>query len=463
MAYVSTAQIKRTLNLSIDYAAGHKKEGGAVFATLSSGINCTVKTAYEVSRALELFSKATRGQKRIRTKDGEEVVGWHFQQDFKESPEELDPETAHEIGVRLAEELFGENFPCVVGTHRNTGHVHNHIIIGAWGMDGKKHNNSNGFYQKLRETSDRLCGEYGLHVLEETRKVSLARWRDETGGAHSFEPTARKAKAREKKRYAKAGDYRDTGAYETRETARAANAGRIQGDIDRLVSEAGSYEQLLDMLRGMGYEIRDKNAGGGWLKNISFKAPGQGRATRDCKLGDGEYYTRASLEKTIEALATRRLAAELAAAAGEAGAPPEEPDITGKWQAAKAAANGAPAAGGGAARLIKLTVLYGDGAAKSYQKLPAAERRQYRARKLTDRINASIRSLTVIGENGIASAGDLAARTRELRGKKEAGTITAEETRKLADYRHVAANLRRIERKGKGGQHPKEEGGKRGR
>ncbi|MCL2052103.1 MAG: relaxase/mobilization nuclease domain-containing protein [Lachnospiraceae bacterium] len=327
MAYVSTGKITKTLGRAFSYASGHKEtKDGKRSPTLSTGINCTASSAYKVSRALELKSKALRGERATQAKDGEEIFGWHFQQNFLEPAAVLSPETAHEIGIKLAEELF-PGFPAVVGTHTNTSHVHNHIVIGAWGMDLKKHNNSNRFYQSLRAASDRLCEEYGLNVLGATKKVRLVKWENEAGETRYFEPTERKARERKKKEFARPGDYRDTEAFKEKNALRGTNASVIEKDIDGLIGSASSYEQLLSKLRAKGYEIRDKNASGGWLKHISFKAPGQGKGTRDSSLGDGEYYTREALEKTINLLAVPSLGKELNNAAAIDTAPAPAPAI----------------------------------------------------------------------------------------------------------------------------------------
>ena len=44
---------------------------------------------------------------------------------------EVDAKTAHEIGVKLAKELFEDRFEVVVATHLNTKHFHNHFVINA--------------------------------------------------------------------------------------------------------------------------------------------------------------------------------------------------------------------------------------------------------------------------------------------------------------------------------------------
>lgn len=51
---------------------------------------------------------------------------YHAYQSFK--PGEVDADTAHKIGVALAEELWGDRFQVVVATHLNTNHIHNHFV-----------------------------------------------------------------------------------------------------------------------------------------------------------------------------------------------------------------------------------------------------------------------------------------------------------------------------------------------
>ena len=41
---------------------------------------------------------------------------------------EIPPEQAHEIGMKLAEELWEDKFQVVVTTHLNTDNLHNHFV-----------------------------------------------------------------------------------------------------------------------------------------------------------------------------------------------------------------------------------------------------------------------------------------------------------------------------------------------
>ena len=120
-----------------------------------SGINCKAENAFQEMH----FVKEVYGKK-----DG--ILAFHAEQSFKEG--EVTLELAHEIGVRLAEEMWGERFQVVVTTHLNTKHIHNHFVLNSVSFkDGKKYYSNRENTALLRRTSDELCEEYGLSVLEE--------------------------------------------------------------------------------------------------------------------------------------------------------------------------------------------------------------------------------------------------------------------------------------------------------
>lgn len=93
------------------------------------------------------------------------IVAIHGYQSFEE--EEVLPSTAHEIGVKLAKELWGDRFQVIVATHLNTDHVHNHFVINSVSFkDGLRFHMCTARYQEMREVSDRLCREYELSVID---------------------------------------------------------------------------------------------------------------------------------------------------------------------------------------------------------------------------------------------------------------------------------------------------------
>ena len=137
------------LGLPSDHFATEEKK----FVT---GINCTPENANEVMLTL------------LEGTSPSEIQAYHGYQSFK--PGEVDADTAHAIGIQLANELWGEDFPIIVATHIDRGHVHNHFCIPATGFSGKRYHDCNATYKLMRDTSDRLCSEYGLSVIENPSK-----------------------------------------------------------------------------------------------------------------------------------------------------------------------------------------------------------------------------------------------------------------------------------------------------
>ncbi len=248
-----------------------------------------------------------------RSKSGKEPLMYHVYQCFKNH--EVDPDTANEIGRKLANELFG-NFMAIVCTHTNTSNIHNHILISAWDMQGKKYNNCLTNTRKIRKVSDRLCKEYGLNVLEATRDLKLINYKDSKGNHHSYEPTPRKnelIKLREDKKISldDISSYRNSDAYLISEEKKKTNRQEIQDDIDVLLVECASFEELVARLREQGYEVHDKKKNGEYLKHISYRAPLHEKATRDSSLGDGIFYLRVNLQKYLEKQYKKRNVAEV--------------------------------------------------------------------------------------------------------------------------------------------------------
>ena len=311
MAYTQIHAITKTLNYAINYGVEDKTKlitddvqdaithiekdmdgNSVIYKTKTSTIGCNAENA---DKAFTYIRNIHEGKKRNKYKeDGNENIAWHCIQTFNEK---IESNTANEIGKKLAEECF-YGHQCVISTHTNTDHTHNHIIFNAWAVaDGKKYNDCNETKRNIRRVSDRLCEEYGLHILEETREFKTVKWIDDKGRRRFFEPTKRKDKIR-RGEYSDANDYRNSEAYNISENYKRTNRETIKSDIDRLLPEAKSYEELLSLLRGFGYEIKDKKVNGDWLVYISFKAPMQEAGTRDYKLG--EEYTRESLTSKIE-------------------------------------------------------------------------------------------------------------------------------------------------------------------
>ena len=122
--------------------------------TYVSGLNCFPGTAAAEMNAVKKHFGKTGGR-----------VAYHAYQSF--APGEVTPSQAHQIGVQLATELWGDRFQVVIATHLDRGHLHNHFVLNSVSFsDGKRFHSDTAFLHRLRDASDRLCREYGLSVIE---------------------------------------------------------------------------------------------------------------------------------------------------------------------------------------------------------------------------------------------------------------------------------------------------------
>lgn len=139
----------------LHYAENDKKTiNGEEKICFVSGVNCNADTAFD-----EMISV----QKRYGKTDGN--VAYHAYQSFKTG--EVTPELCHQIGVKLARKMWGNDYQVIIATHFNTGTYHNHFVVNSVNMwTGKKFNCNEGVYWKFRALSDELCAEHNLTVIK---------------------------------------------------------------------------------------------------------------------------------------------------------------------------------------------------------------------------------------------------------------------------------------------------------
>ena len=150
------------------YAQNPSKTADGQFVTV---INCQKDIALQQM----ILTKQCYGKE-----DG--YIAWHGYQSFK--PGEVTPEQCHALGVELARQMWGDRFQVIVTTHLDKNHLHNHFCINSVSFkDGGKYNFSKKELKRLRDTSDRLCREHGLSVVEHPHKApSWQVWLDEQAG-----------------------------------------------------------------------------------------------------------------------------------------------------------------------------------------------------------------------------------------------------------------------------------------
>ncbi len=187
------------------------------------------------------------------------IVAIHGYQSFEE--EDLTPDEAHEIGVALARELWGDRFQVVVATHVNTKHVHNHFVINSVSFkDGRRFHMCTDRYMEMKEASDRLCREHALSVIEHTsgRSMSYYCWKMEKNGMPTRYSVARQA-------------------------------------LDEAISRSVNMEELQYELRALGYSSQFSPNRRYW----TITTPGGAKPIRTYRLGE-EYTRERILERIYE-------------------------------------------------------------------------------------------------------------------------------------------------------------------
>ena len=270
MATTKIWDIKGRLDTLINYAANPEKTDGKNYSESSiqalynvmnyasddyktekrmfvSAVNATPDTAWH---------KMQQTKKRFRKSDG--IVAFHAIQSFK--PGEVTPELAHEIGKRLAKEMWGDRFEVVIATHLNKEHLHNHFVINSVSfLDGKKYYDNTANYNRLKRLSDSLCEEYNLSVIRNPKSK----------GKHYAEILAEK------------------NGYPT-------IRGQIKDELDELIKASYTYKDFWKILRERGYEVKDTG------KYIALKPAYSQRYIRLKSLGDN-YSEEAIKERIIKA------------------------------------------------------------------------------------------------------------------------------------------------------------------
>ena len=183
-------------------------------------------------------------------------LAYHGYQAFLEGDGQISVKTAHEIGVRLAQEVWGDRFEVVVATHLNTGHYHNHFCLNSVSFaGGYKYHDTKEDIRRMRDTSDAICRAYGLSVekapkIDQNKRRNYSEWKDKR---------------------------------EDKVTLRSI----VKADIDAAIAYSRSEEEFVSVMRSMGYKFIIKTETGKYLKYAKLRLPNSDRCVRLESLGPG--------------------------------------------------------------------------------------------------------------------------------------------------------------------------------
>ena len=226
---------------------------------LITGINCVPQFA------LQEFMNT----KRLHKQNGGRMY-YHMVQSFPKD-ENITPETAHEIALKLAETIPG--FEIVVATHCDADHVHSHFVINSVSYEtGKKYHSDQQSIHALWDASDKLCLQYGLSVIKR-KQTNEHRMND-----------------REYRSYMRGNSWKMA----------------LEIAIDDCMTLAYNREHFMQLMEWRGYEVTWSDT----RKNITYSTP-QGYKCRDRKL-NGRKYLKEEMEYEFDLRKKicRRLAGE---------------------------------------------------------------------------------------------------------------------------------------------------------
>ena len=255
MPILKSINIHSTVERSLAYILNPAKQDDLIY---NNAMNCIPdpKCAYLAMKLVyEQFSGYKFDEPPLKQGKGR-VKAIHYIQSF-DPKDNISPELAHKIGRTFARKAFGDNCQLVIATHLDKDHIHNHIIINTYAIDGHKFNDNLTTRKNLRDISDRVCLAFGIKPIEPkkgvTQSIDYSEW----------EHKQRSKSWKEK----------------------------IRADIDGLVGCVKNVDELLAELERLGYTVKRG-------KYISVKAPDQQRAVRLKTLGE---------DYTVEQLASRIL------------------------------------------------------------------------------------------------------------------------------------------------------------
>ena len=224
----------------MDYAMNDAKTEKQYYV---SGWNCSPLIAREEMQITK---------KQYGKEDG--ILAFHGYQSFK--PGEVTPEIAHEIGMKLAQELWPDH-QVIIATHLDKAHIHSHFVVNSVGLDGRKFNACKASYRQMRAASDRLCKEYGLSVITE-QQTDIRKHYSEWAAEHAGEPTWRSV---------------------------------IRDDMDAVLKISLTNQQFYSAMRKKGYIFEYRG------DILRVKAPGMQRFVRMRSLGSR--YTEQAITRRI--------------------------------------------------------------------------------------------------------------------------------------------------------------------
>ena len=177
------------------------------------------------------------------------------------SIDNITPEQAHEIGVKLADEYLKGNHQYIVTTHTDTDYIHNHIVFNQVRTDNLLmfDTTRKNTIDNLRLENDKLSREYDLEIPQEKSHENKIKY---------ISQTERKVKEKGK-------SFKE----------------ELENNIDTVIENSNSYDDFINQMELLGFKSKEG-------KHIAFLNEKTNKFMRTKTLGMN--YTENSIKYRIE-------------------------------------------------------------------------------------------------------------------------------------------------------------------
>ena len=206
---VPHTHLKNAIDYVLDVKNGQEKTEGGLYVGGNAG--------YTNDDILETFLNTKREYGKEHGRQG-----YHFVISF--APGECDPGTAYEVAKEFCESYLGEQYDYLFAVHTDKDHLHAHIIFNSVSRTTglKYHYKEGDWAREIQPVTDRICKEHNLSELrfeEERVGVSYASWANKQTGKLNWSHI-------------------------------------IQADIDYAISRSKSFDEFLENMKQMHYDLR---------------------------------------------------------------------------------------------------------------------------------------------------------------------------------------------------------------
>lgn len=254
MAITKIHPIKSTINLAISYITNEEKTDEKILVSTNK---CFASTAHTDFMKTREYNKVNRT-----------VLARHLIPSFM--PGEATPEIAHQIGMKLCKRILKYQYEFLLTTHKDKGHIHNHIIFNNVNMiTGKCYQSNKRSYHQIRYQSDKFCKENNLSIIDEFYETYRMKYK--TNGKSWYENN----------KFKKGPSWKS----------------KLQFDIDRAIKQSNDLDDFIKRMATLNYKIK-------YRKHNAFKHKDKERFIRVKTIE--EDYTEDKLKERIVENANQR-------------------------------------------------------------------------------------------------------------------------------------------------------------